>query len=53
MGRPLTGLAMPFEGLWLPVQLLFYAAFVVIVVVLLWTTILFVLSIQRVGPASD
>lgn len=55
MGGPVTALAMPFDGLWLPIQLLFYAAFIVIVVLLLWTSLLFVLAIRarRSAPRVD
>jgi cellulose synthase/poly-beta-1,6-N-acetylglucosamine synthase-like glycosyltransferase len=51
VGEPLIALSMPFAGLPAPVQALFYAAFVVIVAVFAWTSVLFVLSRQALHSA--
>ena len=47
LGRPLIGLALPFEGLPVAVRLLFWLAFVLIVLGLVWTAALFVARAAR------
>jgi cellulose synthase/poly-beta-1,6-N-acetylglucosamine synthase-like glycosyltransferase len=49
----LIGLAMPFEGLPAWSQVLFYAAFLTILVFLVWTTVLFVFSRKALGSEPD
>ena len=55
MGGPLTALVMPFAGLPVWAQTLFYIAFVLILAMLAWTTILFVASRRAIhaAPAVD
>ena len=50
MGWSLTALTMPFEGLPGWVSAFFYVAFVVIIAMFVWTSILFAASVERFGP---
>jgi cellulose synthase/poly-beta-1,6-N-acetylglucosamine synthase-like glycosyltransferase len=52
VGRPLA-LALPFEGLPVWAQVLFYIVFVQIVLVFLWTLVLFVSSRRAIHSAPD
>jgi 1,2-diacylglycerol 3-beta-glucosyltransferase len=52
MGRPLA-LALPFEGLPVWAQALFYVVFVQIVLVFLWTLVLFISSRRAIRKAPD
>lgn len=53
MGRAMIALEMPFSGLPAWAETLFYAVFVLIVLVWLWTLVLFVLSRRALGSAPD
>jgi 1,2-diacylglycerol 3-beta-glucosyltransferase len=55
VGGSVTALTMPFESMSAWAQVLFYIAFVLIIVMLVWTTVLFVLSRKalRSAPPPD
>ena len=53
MGGALIGLAMPFEGLPVWAQALFYPAFLIIVGVVAWTVVLFVFSRRALRAEGD
>ena len=53
MGRPLVALVLPFEGLPVWAQALFYVVFLQIVVVFFWTLALFVSSRRAIRSAPD
>ena len=53
MGGPLTALIMPFEGLAVWAQTLFYFVFALIVAVLAWTVVIFVSSRKSIRSAPE